>query len=186
MFGKKKREEDNFEEFEEYSSDEGYEPQFPENRDPDAYDEPMDEAEYYPEESGYDEYEETYDGEETYDNEAYEEESSWARDDEEYDEDYDEEPEDKPEPRSIFRPETRKPNFVVSVLLNTIRVLIVIVVLAGVAGLGALAGIAKGYVDTAPELNLVAMDTQAQTSFIYDCNGNLITEPFRGTWSIGI
>ena len=85
MFGKKKREEDNFEEFEEYSSDEGYEPQFPENRDPDAYDEPMDEAEYYPEESGYDEYEETYDGEEAYDNEAYEEESSWARDDEEYD-----------------------------------------------------------------------------------------------------
>ena len=180
MFGKKKREEDNFEEFEEYSSDEGYEPQFPENRDPDAYDEPMDEAEYYPEESGYDEYEETYDGEEAYDNEAYEEESSWARDDEEYDEDYDEEPEDKPEPRSIFRPETRKPNFVVSVLLNTIRVLIVIVVLAGVAGLGALAGIAKGYVDTAPELNLVAMDTQAQTSFIYDCNGNLITE-YKGT-----
>ena len=169
MFGKKKHEED-FEEYEEFSSEEGNEPFFPEDEDADAEYEPADE-EYYPEESGYDEYEEAYD-----DGEPYEEEASWGRDDEEYDE----EPEEKPKARTIFRPETRKPNFVVSVLLNTIRVLIVLIVLAGVAGLGALAGIAKGYVDTAPELNLVAMDSQAQTSFIYDSNGNLITE-YKGT-----
>ena len=172
MFGKKKREEDNFEEFEGYSSDEGYDPRFPEDSNPDGYEEAD-----YSEEPGYEEYEESYDnGEEVYGEEPYEEEASWAQDDDD-DEDY---PEEKPEPRSIFRPETRKPNFVISVLLNTIRVLIVIVVLAGVAGLGALAGIAKGYVDTAPELNLVALDSQAQTSFIYDCNNNLITE-YKGT-----
>ena len=94
-----------------------------------------------------------------------------AEDEEEW-----EEPEEKPEPRSIFRPETRKPNFVVSVLLNTVRVLLVIGLLAGVAAAGAVLGIAKGYVDTAPELNLVALDSQAQTSFIYDRNKNLITE----------
>ena len=169
MFGKKKHEED-FEEYEEFSSEEGNEPFFPEDEDAEAEYDPANEA-YYPEESGYDEYEEAYD-----EGEPYEEEASWGRDDEEYDE----EPEDKPKTRTIFRPETRKPNFVVSVLLNTIRVLLVILVLAGVAGLGALAGIAKGYVDTAPELNLVAMDTQAQTSFIYDSNGNLITE-YKGT-----
>ena len=58
--------------------------------------------------------------------------------------------------------------------------MLVILVLAGVAGLGALAGIAKGYVDTAPELNLIALDSQAQTSFIYDSNGQLITE-YKGT-----
>ena len=113
----------------------------------------------------YDEYEEAY------------EEQGWAADD---DEEYDGEPEEKPEPRSMFRPETRKPNFVVSVLLNTIRVLLVLALLAGVAGLGALAGIAKGYVDTAPELNLVDLNSQAQTSFIYDSNNNLITE-YKGT-----
>ena len=169
MFGKKKHEED-FEEYEEFSSEEGNEPFFPEDEDAEAEYDPADEA-YYPEESGYDEYEEAYDEEV-----PYEEEASWGSDDEEYDG----EPEDKPKPRTMFRPETRKPNFVVSVLLNTIRVLLVILVLAGVAGLGALAGIAKGYVDTAPELNLVAMDTQAQTSFIYDSNGNLITE-YKGT-----
>ena len=159
MFGKKKREED-FEEYEEYPSEEGRAPLFPESDgEEEAYDLQSEEPEYA-------EYEDEYDGEG----------GSWAVDDDEYDED----PEDRPEPRSIFRPETRKPNFVVSVLLNTIRVLIVLAVLAGVAGLGALAGIAKGYVDTAPELNLVALDSQAQTSFIYDCNNNLITE-YKGT-----
>ncbi len=166
MFGKKKRKDD-FEEYEEYSSEEGYAPDFPETEEADAGYESVDDAysdepEYYAEE-----YQDEYDGQE----------SSWAADDED---EYAEEPEEKPEPRSMFRPETRKPNFVVSVLLNTVRVLIVIVVLAGVAGLGALAGIAKGYVDTAPELNLVALDSQAQTSFIYDSNNNLITE-YKGT-----
>ena len=175
MFGKKKRGED-FEEYEGFSSEEGYEPLFPENGDSEAEYEPADEYGPADEYEPADEYDpETY--EYTEEGEAYdEEEASWGNDDEMYDE----EPEDQPEPRSIFRPETRKPNFVVSVLLNTVRMLIVILVLAGVAGLGALAGIAKGYVDTAPELNLVALDSQAQTSFIYDSNGNLITE-YKGT-----
>ena len=103
-------------------------------------------------------------------------EGGWGADDEEEWE----EPEKKPEPRSIFRPETRKPNFVVSVLVNTVRVLLVIVLLAGVAAAGAIFGIAKGYVDTAPELNMVKLDSQDQTSFIYDRNKNLITE-YKGT-----
>ncbi len=168
MFGKKKRGED-FEEYEEFSSEEGYTPLFPDTEDSEAGYEPAYDDQYtdVPE---YAEYEEANDGE------AYDDQSSWAEDDEYYEED----PEEKPEARSIFRPETRKPNFAISVLLNTIRVLIVIVALAGVAGLGALAGIAKGYVDTAPELNLVALDSQAQTSFIYDANGKLITE-YKGT-----
>ena len=181
MFGKKKRGKD-FEEYEEFSPEEGYEPFFPENEDAEAEYEPADgyePADDYAPADGYepaDEYDpDTY---EYYEEagEAYDgEEASWGADDE-----YEEEPEEQPEPRSIFRPETRKPNFVVSVLLNTVRMMIVLLVLAGVAGLGALAGIAKGYVDTAPELNLVALDSQAQTSFIYDSNGQLITE-YKGT-----
>ena len=158
MFGKKKHGEE-YEEYEPLSPEEGYTPVFPETGETDGDWGPVDET-------GDEEYGEEYD----------EGGSSWAADDE----DGDEEPEEKPEPRSIFRPETRKPNFLVSVLLNTARVLIVLAALAGAAGLGALAGIAKGYVDTAPELNLVALDSQAQTSFIYDSNGNLITE-YKGT-----
>ncbi len=91
-----------------------------------------------------------------------------------------EEPEEKPESRSIFRPDVRKPNFVLSVLVNTIRVLILVGVLAGTAVLGSLAGIAKGYVDTAPELDLVALDTPDQNTEFMDRNRNLLTV-YRGT-----
>lgn len=79
-------------------------------------------------------------------------------------------------PHSIFRPNNQKPNFALCVAVNVVRILAVLVLLAGLAGVGAVAGIAKGYVETAPNLNLAALDDQAQTSFIYDANGNLITE----------
>ncbi len=82
--------------------------------------------------------------------------------------------------RSIFRPRVRKPPFVLSVAVNTVRAMTVLVLLAALAVLGAVAGIAKGYVDTAPTLDLAALDEQAQTSFIYDAQGNLITE-YKGT-----
>ncbi len=84
--------------------------------------------------------------------------------------------EEKPEPHSIFKPRVRQPNFVLSVLVNAVRILAVIVLVGGLALVGAVFGIAKGYVETAPTLDLTALDDQAQTSFIYDANGNLITE----------
>ena len=90
------------------------------------------------------------------------------------------EPEEKPERHSIFKPATKKPAFILAVLVNVVRILAVIVVLAGLAGVGAVVGIAKGYVETAPTLDLAALDDQAQTSFIYDCNDNLITE-YKGS-----
>ncbi len=113
------------------------------------------------------------------DPDGYGEEGSWgAEDDDAYD---DPDPEEtEPEKHSIFRPETRKPNFVLSVAVNVIRVTALLLVLAGIAGIGAVLGIAKGYVETAPELDLAALDSQAQTSFILDCNGNQITE-YKGT-----
>ena len=84
------------------------------------------------------------------------------------------------QPHSIFKPRTGKPNFVLSVAVNVVRAAAVIVLLGGLAVVGAVAGIAKGYVDTAPKLDLAALDDQAQTSFIYDAEGNLITE-YKGT-----
>jgi len=86
-------------------------------------------------------------------------------------------PEEEPlHARSIFKPATKKPNFVVSVAVNVVRILAVMVLLAGLALVGAVAGIAKGYMETAPDLNLASLQDQAQTSFIYDANGKLITE----------
>ena len=88
--------------------------------------------------------------------------------------------EEKTYAHSIFKPATGKPNFVLCVAVNVVRILAVLVLLAGLAVVGAVAGIAKGYVETAPDLNLAALDEQAQTSFIYDAGGNLICE-YKGT-----
>ena len=84
------------------------------------------------------------------------------------------------EPHSIFKPRVGQPPFVLSVAVNVVRIFAVLILLAALAGLGAVIGIAKGYVETAPTLDLAALDDQAQTSFIYGCNGKLITE-YKGT-----
>ena len=83
-------------------------------------------------------------------------------------------------PITIFKPRTRRPNFILSVVVSTLRLLCILVVILSLAGAGALVGIAKAYVETAPTLDLAKIDEQAQTSFIYDAQGNLITD-YKGT-----
>ena len=85
-----------------------------------------------------------------------------------------------PRARSIFKARTKKPNFVLSVAATTIRLSFIIALCVGLALLGALIGIAKGFVYTAPTLDLAALDAQDKTSFIYDSQGNLITD-YKGT-----
>ncbi|MBE5786720.1 MAG: hypothetical protein E7324_04185 [Clostridiales bacterium] len=98
-------------------------------------------------------------------------EESWVNEPEE---------EEKPAKRTIFKPRTRKPSFILAVIVNALRMLVLLVLLLGLSGIGAVVGIAKAYMDSAPMLDLAAIDDQAQTSFIYDANGSLITE-YRGT-----
>ncbi|MBQ8619226.1 MAG: PBP1A family penicillin-binding protein [Clostridia bacterium] len=83
-------------------------------------------------------------------------------------------------PHSIFKPRTKYPNFLLSVLVSTIRLSSILILCACLAVAGALIGIAKAYVDTAPTLDLAALDSQDKTSFIYDSEGNLITD-YKGT-----
>ena len=85
-----------------------------------------------------------------------------------------------PRARSIFKARTKKPNFVLSVATTTIRLSFIIALCVGLALLGAVIGIAKAFVDTAPTLDLAALDAQDKTSFIYDSEGNLITD-YKGT-----
>jgi penicillin-binding protein 1A len=81
---------------------------------------------------------------------------------------------------TIFKPHVRKSSFFLAVLVNAARILFLVVVLGGLCGLGAVLGIAKAYVETAPNLDLALLDDQAQTSFIYDADDNLITD-YKGT-----
>ena len=85
-----------------------------------------------------------------------------------------------PRKRSIFKPRLKKPNFVLSVLVNVVRMLALLVLLCGLAVGGAVLGIAKGYMETAPTLDLTLLDDQDKTSFLYDMAGNVITD-YKGT-----
>ncbi|HIU15042.1 MAG TPA: PBP1A family penicillin-binding protein [Candidatus Ventricola intestinavium] len=85
-----------------------------------------------------------------------------------------------PRPRSIFKPRTKNRNFLLSVAASTIRLTVLLALCASLAVVGAVVGIAKAFVDTAPTLDLAALDSQDKTSFIYDSNGNLITD-YKGT-----
>ena len=89
-------------------------------------------------------------------------------------------PEEAPRKRTIFKPRLTKPNFVLSVLVNAVRLTALLIVLCGLALAGAVVGIAKGYMETAPTLDLALLDDQDKTSFLYDAQGNVITD-YKGT-----
>ena len=88
--------------------------------------------------------------------------------------------EEKPPKKTIFKPRTRRPSFVLGVMVNSFRILVLLILVFGLAGLGAVVGVAKAYMETAPVLDLSAIDDQAQTSFIYDAGGNRITD-YKGS-----
>ena len=71
-----------------------------------------------------------------------------------------------PRAHSIFKTRTKKPNFVLSVATTTLRLSFVLALCTALALLGAVVGIAKAFVDTAPTLDLAALDAQDKTSFI--------------------
>ena len=81
---------------------------------------------------------------------------------------------------TIFRPRLGKPNFVLSVLVTSIRIFALVGILGGLAAVGAVLGIAKAYVETAPNLDLTLLGEQDKTSFIYDGTGKIITD-YKGT-----
>ena len=81
---------------------------------------------------------------------------------------------------AIFKPRESERNFLFSVIMLTAKMLFFVILLIGLIGGGVVAGIAKGWVDTAPNLDLAQIGAQSQTSFIYDSSGNLIME-FKGS-----
>ena len=87
---------------------------------------------------------------------------------------------DPPKRRTIFKPRLTKPNFIFSVLVGAVRLLAVVIVLCGLALGGAVLGVAKGYMETAPTLDLALLNEQDKTSFLYDSEGNVITD-YKGT-----
>ena len=80
----------------------------------------------------------------------------------------------------LFKPREHERNFIFAVVMMTVKMLFFVILLIGLTGVGLVTGIAKGWVDTSPNLDLAAIGAQSQTSFIYDRSGNLIME-FKGS-----
>jgi len=80
----------------------------------------------------------------------------------------------------LFVPRGEYKSFILSTILTTCKMIILLVLIAAFSCSGLVMGVAKAWVDTAPDIDLDIFDSQAQTSFIYDKYGNLITT-FRGT-----
>ena len=77
--------------------------------------------------------------------------------------------------RRVFRKRTSPRPFILSVLFNVLKLLIVVVILGGVAVFGLVTGVAKAYIDTTPSLDVSRLTISERTSYIYDRHGDLIT-----------
>ena len=76
---------------------------------------------------------------------------------------------------NMFETRRHQPGVIIGVILTSFRLILVAMFIVGAAGAGALVGIAKAYMETTPTLDTGKIEDQSQTSYIYDCNGNLIT-----------
>jgi len=76
---------------------------------------------------------------------------------------------------SYFVPRVRERNFALSVIFTVMKLSFFALLIIGVTGIGAVVGIVRGYMNTSPDLDISQIENQSQTSFIYDCNGDLIT-----------
>lgn len=81
---------------------------------------------------------------------------------------------------SLFKPRETERSFILSVAYTTMKMLLFAVLLISIAGAGVLGGVAKAWIDCCPELDLDAIGSQSQTSFIFDKYGNQIAE-FKGS-----
>lgn len=73
--------------------------------------------------------------------------------------------------KSWFKPRDKKPNFVLSVVLTTIKMSFVALVLVAIIGVGSFMGLANAYLETTPPLDLEKIEDQQLTSKIYSPDG---------------
>ena len=81
---------------------------------------------------------------------------------------------------ALFKPRESERNFLLSVIMMTVKMLFFSILLIGICLSGVLGGVAKAWIDTCPDLDIERIGAQSLTSFIYDTNGDLITE-FKGS-----
>lgn len=74
-----------------------------------------------------------------------------------------------------FKKRTKMPHFGLSVFVTTLKMFLIFALILAFAGFGTIIGIATGYMESTPVLDIRQIEEQAEASFIYDRHGNLIT-----------
>ena len=64
----------------------------------------------------------------------------------------------------FFVRKRRQPNFFISIFVTTVRMFLLLFILVGFLGFGAVIGIGKAYLDSTPELDVVQIQDQSETS----------------------
>jgi len=76
---------------------------------------------------------------------------------------------------NMFQPRRREGGVIISVLLMSVRLVLIALFMIAAAGAGVLVGVSKAYMETTPKLDTGKIEDQSETSYIYDSNGELIT-----------
>lgn len=76
---------------------------------------------------------------------------------------------------NMFRPRKQRNGVVINVVLTSFKLFLIVIFMIGAAGAGTFVGIAKAYMETTPTLDTEKIEEQAETSYLYDCNGAVIT-----------
>ena len=82
--------------------------------------------------------------------------------------------------RPVFVPRGEYKSFLLSVIMTIFKMLVIICLIAFFSLGGVVMGIAKAWINSTPEIDMSIFGSSAQTSLIYDKNGNVISE-LRGT-----
>ena len=75
---------------------------------------------------------------------------------------------------SLTRDERKRP-FLLEVLFSALKLLLFALVVMGFAGLGLVYGVGKAYVDSTPVMEVSQLTKSDRTSYLYDMNGDEIT-----------
>jgi penicillin-binding protein 1A len=75
---------------------------------------------------------------------------------------------------SLFVPRTKRPNFVLGIILTTFKIGIVAIFVMVAVASGLVLGLANAYLETTPDLDVGKIEDQALSSYIYDQSGNLL------------
>lgn len=76
--------------------------------------------------------------------------------------------------RSIFKPRDKKPNFVLGVVLTTIKLSFVAIIVVIAIGFGSVLGVANAYLGSTPELDVSKIENQSENTIIYDSKHNYL------------